>query len=237
MLSVSKRLDMTGKVLSRLQGTLCFAPAQMAASTRGRGYTERTTSSCYRVFCGRGKHRQAIVECISTRFVEVPVQLSEIATGAPFIVGYAPKGGALSLENDYFWKALHTTICEGPQWEPSRCPYSPYGCKCSYRQTSGCADSKLLGACGRNELNDNGEGLLHKTNNKHVLVSRLIFTRILYGGVLEISYTRRGYVTVARSVLNALHAIVHTPWVCERLTLRCLVQGYPLVPRLNFAKC
>ena len=38
------------------------------------------------------------------------------------------------------------------------------------KRQSGCADSKVLGAYGRDELNDNGERLLHAADNKLALL-------------------------------------------------------------------
>ena len=87
----------------------------------------------------------------------------------PFIVGYAPTLDK-SSENDYFWSSLDEVV----KGVPSR-DHLLVLMDANARTGMGgigWTESKVLGAYGRSELNDNGEQLLiHATDNKLALLN------------------------------------------------------------------
>ena len=110
------------------------------------------------------------LECISARLMKVRIQLKEKSNGVPFIVGYAPTLDKTTSENDYFWSSLDEVV----KGVPSRDHLLVLMGANARTGTRGIGwtDSKVLGAYGRDELNDNGERLLiHGTDNKLALLN------------------------------------------------------------------
>ena len=95
-----------------------------------------------------------VVECISARLMKVRIQLEGKSNGVSFVVGYAPTLGSLAREKDHFWNALDSVVTGVPSGD-HLFVLMDANARTGKRQ-SGCADSKVLGAYGRDELNDNG---------------------------------------------------------------------------------
>ena len=124
-----------------------------------------------------------VVECISARLTKVRTQLEGKSIGVSFAVGYAPTLGSLAREKDHFWNALDSVVTGVPSGDHLFILMDT-NARTGKRQ-SGCADSKVLGAYGRDELNDNGERpLLHAADNKLALLNTFVATPNR-----EVSYT------------------------------------------------
>ena len=109
------------------------------------------------------------VECISARLMKVRIQLKGKANGVSFIVGYAPTLDKSTSENNYFWSSLDEVV-KGVPSRDHLLVLMDANARTGLRGI-GWTDSKVLGAYGRDELNDNGERLLtHATDNKLALL-------------------------------------------------------------------
>ena len=87
-----------------------------------------------------------------------------------FIAGYAPTLGKSTSENDYFWSSLDEVV-KGVPSRDHLLVLMDANARTGMRGI-GWTDSKVLGAYGRDELNDNGERLLiHATDNKLALLN------------------------------------------------------------------
>ena len=112
----------------------------------------------------------AAVECISARLMMVRIQLKGKSNGVSFIVGYAPTLDKSTSENDYFWSSLDEVV-KGVSSRDHLLVLTDANARTGMRGI-GWTDSKVLGAYGRDELNDNGERLLiHATDNKLTLLN------------------------------------------------------------------
>ena len=110
------------------------------------------------------------VECISARLMKVRIQLKGKSNGVSLVVGYVPTLDKSTSENDYFWSSLDEVVKGVPSRDHLIVLMHPNARK--GLRGIGCTDSKVLGAFGRDELNDNGERLLtHATDNKLALVN------------------------------------------------------------------
>ena len=109
-----------------------------------------------------------VVECISARLMKVRIQLEGKSNGVSFVVGYAPALGLLARETDHFRNALDSVVTGVPSGDH---PFVLMDANArTGKRQSECADSKVLGKYGRDELNDNGERLLHAADNKLALL-------------------------------------------------------------------
>ena len=93
-----------------------------------------------------------VVECISARLMKVLIQLEGKSNGVYFVVGYAPTLGSLAREKDHLWNALDSVITRVPSGEHLLVIMDANAW--TGKRQSRCADSKVLGAYGRDELND-----------------------------------------------------------------------------------
>ena len=103
--------------------------------------------------------------------MKVCIQLKGKSNGVSFILGYAPTlDKSTSEKHYYFWSSLDKVV----KGVPSR-DHLPVLIDVNARtgmRGIGWTDSKVLGAYGRDELNDNGELLLaHATDNKLALLN------------------------------------------------------------------
>ena len=88
-----------------------------------------------------------------------------------FIVGYAPTLDKSTSKKDYFWSPLDE-VDKGVPGRDHLLVLMDANARTGMRGI-GWTDSKVLGAYGRDELNDNGERLLiHATDNKLSLLTR-----------------------------------------------------------------
>ena len=107
-------------------------------------------------------------ECISARLMKVLIQLKGKSNGVSFIVRYAPTLD--KSENDYFWNPLDEVV-KGVPSRDHLLVLMDANARTGMRGI-GWTDSKVLGAYGRDELNDNGKRLLtHATDNKLALLN------------------------------------------------------------------
>ena len=98
------------------------------------------------------------VECISARLMKVRIQLKGKSNGVSFILGYAPTLDKSTSENDYFWSSLDEVVKGVPRRDHLLVLMDANAG--TGMRGIGWTDSKVLGAYGRDELNDNGERLL-----------------------------------------------------------------------------
>ena len=110
-----------------------------------------------RIVAGTDK-REVAVECISARLMRVRVQLKGKSNGVSSIVGYAPTLDKSTSETDYFWSLLDDVV-KGVHSRDHLLVLMDANARTGMRGI-GWTDSKVLGAYGRDELNDNGERLL-----------------------------------------------------------------------------
>ena len=110
------------------------------------------------------------VECISARLMKVRIQLKEKSNGVSFIVGYAPTLDKSTSEKDYSWNSLDEVVKEVPSRD-HLLVLMDANARTGMRGIEW-TDSKVLGAYGRDELDDNGERLsTHATDNKLALLN------------------------------------------------------------------
>ena len=108
------------------------------------------------------------VECISARLMKVRIQLKGKSNGVSFIVGYAPTLKKSTSEKDYFRNSLDEVV-EEVLSRDHLLVLMDANARTGMRGIEW-TDSKVLGAYGRDELNDNAKRLLtHATDNKFVL--------------------------------------------------------------------
>ena len=108
-------------------------------------------------------------EFISERLLKVTLELCDRARAVTFIVGYAPTDTQSVGENHAFWTALERVVKEGPEDEQlfvlvdanARTGRKGGG-------KLGSEECKVLGAYGRDTLDDNGERFLPFSAN-HLL--------------------------------------------------------------------
>ena len=115
-----------------------------------------------------------VVECISARLMKVRIHLEGKSNGVSFVVGYAPTLGSRTRETDHFWNALDSVVTGVPSGDHLFVLVDANS-ETGKRQ-SGCAESKVLGAYGRDELNDNEERLLYAADNKLALLNTFFAT-------------------------------------------------------------
>ena len=82
--------------------------------------------------------------------MKVRIQLEGKSNDVSFVVGYAPTLGSLAREKDHFWNALDSVVTGVPSGDHLFVLMGE-NARTGKRQ-SGCADSKVLGAHGRDEL-------------------------------------------------------------------------------------
>ena len=110
------------------------------------------------------------VECISARLMKVHIQLKGKSNRVSFIVGYASTLDKSTSEKDYFWSSLDEVV-KGVPSRDHLLVLMDANARTGMRGI-GWTDSKVLGAYGRDELNDNGKRLLtHATDNKLALLN------------------------------------------------------------------
>ena len=97
------------------------------------------------------------VECISPRMMKVRLQIGRTC-GVTFVVGYAPTETARDSDKDSFWGALHEAIRETPGSDHIVVMMDANAR--TGKGQDGCGDANVMGAYGRDKLNDNGARLL-----------------------------------------------------------------------------
>ena len=110
------------------------------------------------------------VDCISVRLMKIRIQLKGKSNGVSFIVPYAPTLDKSTSASDYFWRSLDEVV----KGVPSRDHLLVLMDANTRKGMRGVEwiDSKVLGAYGRDELNDHGERLLtHATDDKLALLN------------------------------------------------------------------
>ena len=96
---------------------------------------------------------EVAVECISARLMKVRVQLKGKSIRMSFIVGYAPTLDKSTSENDYAWSLLDEMV-EGVPSRDHLLVLTNANARTGMRGI-GRTDSNVLGAYGRDGLNDN----------------------------------------------------------------------------------
>ena len=108
------------------------------------------------------------VERISARLMKVRIQFKGKSNGVSFIVGYAPTLDKSTREKYYFVCSLDEVV-KGVPSRDHLLVLMDANARTSMRGI-GWTDSKVLGAYGRDKLNDTGQRLLiHATTNKLAL--------------------------------------------------------------------
>ncbi|CAB1113389.1 unnamed protein product [Ectocarpus sp. CCAP 1310/34] len=125
------------------------------------------------------------VECISPRLMKVRLTIGRTC-GVTFVVGYAPAktvrttaGGDLNAK-DSFWTALDAALRE---FQSRDHLVVLMGANArTGRRRDGCCDAKIMGAYGRDIMNNNGERLLGLASDNHLSLTNTYF-RTPEGGV------------------------------------------------------
>ena len=116
-----------------------------------------------------------VVECISARLMKVRLQPNGKASGVSFVVGYAPTECTRDIAaKNSFWKAVDTAIREVPSGGHVVTMVDANAR--TGRRGDGCSDKKVLGAYGRDTLNDNGERLLSLAADNKLAVLNTFFS-------------------------------------------------------------
>eukprot|EP00752_Nemacystus_decipiens_P015555 g13878.t1 len=128
------------------------------------------------------EERGRTVECISPRLMKVRLQMGRTC-GVTFVVGYAPtenapgnaaesvRGGASG--KDPFWRALDKAIREIPSRD--RVVVMMDANARTGKRDDGCGDPNVMGAYGRDTLNDNGRRLLGLAADNHLCLLNTYF--------------------------------------------------------------
>ena len=113
---------------------------------------------------------EVAVECISARLMKVRIQLKGKTNGVSFIVGYAPTLDKSTSEKNYFWSSLDEVV-KGVPSRDHLLVLMDATARTGMRGI-GWTDGNVLGAYGRDELNDNGARLLiHASDNNVALLN------------------------------------------------------------------
>ncbi|CAB1110585.1 unnamed protein product [Ectocarpus sp. CCAP 1310/34] len=125
------------------------------------------------------------VECISPRLMKVRLQIGRTC-GVTFVVGYAPTetvrttaGGDVNAK-DSFWTALDAAIREVHSRDHLVVLMDANAR--TGRRRGGCCDAKVLGAYGRDIMNNNGERLFGLASDNQFSLANTYF-RTPKGGV------------------------------------------------------
>ena len=124
-------------------------------------------------------------EFISDRLLKVTLELRGRAKAVTFVVAYAPTEpqNAINSNKHAFWTSLDRVVEEVPKHE-QLFVLMDANARTGRREKGqvGSKDSKILGAYGRDTLNDNGELLLSFANNHDLALVNTFFS-IPKGGV------------------------------------------------------
>ena len=122
-------------------------------------------------------------EFISDRLLKATVELRGRAKAVTFIVAHAPTETQSASNKHAFWTSLDRTVEEVPKHE-QLFVLMDANARTGKREKgqAGCKDSKIIGAYGRDTLNDNGE-LLPSFANSHDLALVNTFFSTPKGGV------------------------------------------------------
>ena len=116
-------------------------------------------------------------EFISDRLLEVTLELCGRARAGTFVVGYAPTNTQSVGKKNAFWTALERVVKEVPEHK------QPFVLMDANARTGrrgggklGSEECRVLGAYGRNYLNDNGERLLSFSANHELALLNTFFS-------------------------------------------------------------
>ena len=115
-------------------------------------------------------------EFISDRLLKVTLELRGRAKAVTFVVGYAPTETQNTTNKHTFWTSLDRVVEEVPKHEQLFVLMDD-NARTGRREKGqvGSKDSKILGAYGRDTLNDNGELLLSFSNNHDLALVNTFF--------------------------------------------------------------
>ncbi|CAN0397335.1 unnamed protein product [Ascophyllum nodosum] len=117
-------------------------------------------------------------EFISDRLLKVTLELCGRARAVTFVVGYAPTDTQFVGKNNAFWTALEGVVKEVPEHEQLLFVLMDANARTGRRGGGkpGSEECKVLGAYGRDNLNDNGERLLSFSANHEFAVLNTFFS-------------------------------------------------------------
>ena len=116
-------------------------------------------------------------EFISDRLLKVTLELRGRAKAVTFVVAYAPTEPQNANNKHAFWTSLDRVVEEVPKHE-QLFVLMDANARTGRREKGqvGSKDSKILGAYGRDTLNDNGELLLSFANNHDLALVNTFFS-------------------------------------------------------------
>ena len=116
-------------------------------------------------------------EFISDRLSKVTLELRVRAKAVTFVVAYAPTEPQNANNKHAFWTSLDRVVEEVPKYE-QLFVLMDANARTGRREKGqvGSKDSKILGAYGRDTLNDNGELLLSFANNHDLALVNTFFS-------------------------------------------------------------
>ncbi|CAB1116131.1 unnamed protein product [Ectocarpus sp. CCAP 1310/34] len=135
------------------------------------------------------------VECISPRLMKVRLQIGRTC-GVTFVVGYAPTetvrttaGGDVNAK-DSFWTALDAAIREVHSRDHLVVLMDANAR--TGRRRDGCCDAKIMGAYGREIMNNNGERLLGLASDNQLALTNTYFRTPKGGGQHTFQSSNKG---------------------------------------------
>ena len=116
-------------------------------------------------------------EFISDRLLKVTLELCGRARAVTFVVGYAPTDTQSLRKKNAFWTALERVVKEVPEHE-QLFVLMDANARTGRRGGGklGSEECRVLGAYGRDNLNDNGERLLSFSANHELALSNTFFS-------------------------------------------------------------
>ena len=116
-------------------------------------------------------------EFISDRLLKVTIELRGQAKAVTFVVGYAPTETQNANDKHAFWTSLDRVVEKLPKHEQLFVLMDVNACTGRREKGQvGSKESKILGAYGRDTLNDNGELLLSFARNHDLALVNTFFS-------------------------------------------------------------
>ena len=171
-LSVCRKRDVAASLPFFKLGMLFTAAVSSEATGKGRRARWSWTGFCKSI--SRAEARSP--EFISDRLLKMTLELCGRARAVTFVVGYAPTDTQSIGKNNAFWTALEGVVKEVPKHK-LLFVLMDANARTGRRGGGkpGSEECKVVGAYGRDTLNDNGKRLLSFSANHELVLLKYVF--------------------------------------------------------------
>ena len=173
--SVCRKRGVVASLLFFKLDMLFTAAASPEATGKGRRAKQGGVGLAVRKSISRAEARP--LEFISDRLLQVTLEFCGRARAVTFVVGYAPTDTQSVGKKNASWTALERVVKEVPEHE-QLFVLMDANARTGRREGGklGSEECKVLGAYGRNNLNDNGERLLSFSANRELALLNTFFS-------------------------------------------------------------